>query len=113
MVLLRPSLIVDAVALAAASTISDPIVGDVAITPTLLVGVIVAIACLSADPHATAATGRRRVLGAHDRRARPSGHPSGPRVAAAAITVLQVVPLGRGRVVGRPAAAPAGCPSTR
>ncbi len=46
---LRLLLIVDAVALAASSTISDPIVRDVAVVPTLLIGVIVAIACLSAD----------------------------------------------------------------
>jgi hypothetical protein len=46
---LRLILIVDAVALIAGSTISDPIVADVVLFPVLLVGVIVAIACLSAD----------------------------------------------------------------
>ncbi|HWH66797.1 MAG TPA: hypothetical protein VNS99_11880, partial [Gaiellales bacterium] len=46
---LRLLLIVDALALAASTAISDPIVRDVASVPTLLIGVIVAIACLSAD----------------------------------------------------------------
>jgi hypothetical protein len=46
---LRLILIVDAVALIAGSTISDPIVADVVLFPVLLVEVIVAIACLSAD----------------------------------------------------------------
>src|SRR5438105_5340024 len=49
MLTLRLLLIVDALALVAASTISDPIVGDVAIAPTLFVGVLLALACLTAD----------------------------------------------------------------
>jgi hypothetical protein len=46
---LRLFLIVDALALVLASTISDPIVADVALLPAILVGVIAAIACLCAD----------------------------------------------------------------
>ena len=46
---LRLLLILDALAQVAASTISDSIVEDVALLPTLLVGLILAIACLSVD----------------------------------------------------------------
>jgi hypothetical protein len=49
MVGLRLFLIVDALALLVASRISDPIVGDAALLPVVLIGVIAAIACLSAD----------------------------------------------------------------
>ena len=46
---LRVLLIVDGIALAATSAISDPILSDVASAPALLIGVIISIACLSAD----------------------------------------------------------------
>lgn len=99
---LRLLLIVDGVALAAASTISDPIVGDVALVPTLLICVIVGIACLSADLVAT----RRRVEVACSALTIVApvaflALPQGARLAAAAVIVLQVIPIARGGRSGR------------
>ncbi|MGZ4480931.1 MAG: metallophosphoesterase family protein [Gaiellales bacterium] len=99
---LRLLLIVDALALAAASTISDPIVGDVAMAPTLLVGVIVAIACLSAD----LVPPRRRVAVVCSALTIVAPFPllalpQGPRLAAAAVIALQVIPIARGGRPGR------------
>ena len=96
---LRLVLIVAGLALAAASTISDPIVGDVALVPALLVCVIVGIACLSADLVAP----RRRVDVACSALTIVApvallALPQGPRLAAAAVIVLQVIPIaGTGR----------------
>jgi tartrate-resistant acid phosphatase type 5 len=97
---LRWLLIVDALALVAASTISDSIVEDVALGPTLLVGLILAIACLSAD----LVRPRRRVEWVCSALTIPAPFPFlilggawGPRAAAAAIIVLQVIPLVRAR----------------
>ena len=94
---LRLLLIVDGVALAAASTISDPIVGDVALAPALLVCVILGIACLSADLVAP----RRRVDAACSALTIVApvallALPQGPRLAAATVIVLQVIPIARG-----------------
>ena len=95
---LRLLLIVDAVALAAASTISDPILRDVAVVPTLLIGVIVAIACLSAD----LVRPRRRVEWVCSALTIVAPFPflafggsPGPILGAIAIIVLQVIPLVR------------------
>lgn len=97
---LRLLLIVDAVALAAASTISDPILRDVAVAPTLLIGVIVAIACLSAD----LVRPRRRVEWVCSALTIVAplpflalGGSAGPILGAIAIVVLQVIPLVRAR----------------
>jgi hypothetical protein len=97
---LRLLLIVDALALAATSAISDSIVRDVATLPTLLIGVIVAIACLSAD----LVRPRRRdewVCSALTIVAPfpflVFGGSPGPILAATAIIVLQVIPLARAR----------------
>src|SRR5947209_15871164 len=46
---LRILLLVDAAAMLAASTVTDPILGDVALAPTLLVCVLGGFASLSAD----------------------------------------------------------------
>jgi len=112
---LRLLLIVDAFALLVASRISDPIVGDVALFPAVLIGVIAAIACLSAD----LVKPRRRVewicsslsiVAPFAFLALPG--PFGHGAAAAAIIALQVIPLvragrapGRGRSVHRVVAA--------
>ncbi len=109
---LRLLLIVDALALAAGSAFSDRIVGAVVIGPALLIGVIVAIACLSAD----LVQPRRRidVVCSSLTIVAPFpflalGYPLGPRAAAVAVIVLQVIPLVRGGLGGRPAGAvPAG-----
>ena len=97
---LRLLLIIDALALVAASTISDSIVEDVALGPTLLVGLILAIACLSVD----LVRPRRRVEWVCSALTIPAPFPFlvlggalGPRVAAAAIIILQVIPLVRPR----------------
>jgi hypothetical protein len=97
---LRLLLIVDAFALVAASTISDSIVEDVALFPTLLVGLILAIACLSVD----LVRPRRRVEWICSALTIPAPFPFlvlggalGPRVAAAVIITLQVIPLVRAR----------------
>ena len=99
---LRLLLIVDGVALAAASTISDPIVGDVALVPTLLVCVIVGIACLSADLVAP----RRRVEVTCSALTIVAplallALPQGRRLAAATVIVLQVIPIVQARRSGR------------
>jgi hypothetical protein len=112
---LRLFLVVDALALLLASRISDPIVGDVALFPAVLVGVIAAIACLSAD----VVKPRRRVEWICSSLSiiaplvfvalpGPFGHGPG----AAAIIALQVIPLvrvrrapGRGRSIHRVVAA--------
>jgi hypothetical protein len=97
---LRLLLILDAVALAATSTISDSIVRDVAAAPTLLIGVIVAIACLSAD----LVRPRRRVEWVCSALTIVAPFPflafggsAGPILGATAIVVLQVIPLVRAR----------------
>ncbi len=109
---LRLFLIVDALALAAGSFFSDRIIGGVVIGPALLVGVIVAIACLSAD----LVRPRRRVdvICSSLTIVAPFpflflGYPLGPRVAAAVVIALQVIPLVRGGLAARPSGAvPAG-----
>ncbi len=93
---LRLLLIVDALALAAASTISDPIFRDVAAFPIILLGMLLAIACLSGD----LVPPRRRVDVVCSALTLIVPIPSlllpeGQRVAAVAIIVLQVVPLVR------------------
>ncbi len=96
---LRLFLIIDALALVAGSFFSDRIIGGVVIGPALLIGVIVAIACLSAD----LVRPRRRVdvICSSLTIVAPFpflflGYPLGPRVAAAAVIALQVIPLTRG-----------------
>jgi hypothetical protein len=102
---LRLFLIVDALALAAGSAFSDRIVGAVVIGPALVIGVIVAIACLSAD----LVRPRRRVdvVCSSLTIVAPFpffalGYPLGPRIAAVAVIVLQVIPLARGGLTSRP-----------
>jgi hypothetical protein len=46
---LRALLLVDALAIVVSTTFSDPILGDVVLLPALLIGLLLAIACLSAD----------------------------------------------------------------
>ena len=101
---LRLILIIDAVALIAASTISDPIVADVALFPALLVAVVAAIACLSAD----LVPPRRRVEVICSALTIVAPFPFlalggslGPRAAAVAMIALQVIPAIRGGVVRR------------
>jgi len=101
---LRLILIVDAVALIAGSTISDPIVADVVLFPVLLVGVIVAIACLSAD----LVPPRRRVDVICSALTIVAPFPFlvlggslGPRAAAVAVIALQVIPPIRSGIVRR------------
>jgi hypothetical protein len=97
---LRLLLLIDAVGLAWASTISDPIVGDVAIAPTLLVCVLVAAALLSGE----LVRPRRRLdltcaalsIAAPFPSLLLLGSPWGARAGAAAVGVLRVGPLGRG-----------------
>jgi hypothetical protein len=96
---LRILLLVDAAAMVAASTISDPILGDVALAPTLLVCVLGGIASLSAD----LVRPRRRLdvvcSGLSIIAPFPFlvlGQPWGPRLGAAALAALQIVPLVRG-----------------
>jgi hypothetical protein len=97
---LRLLLIIDALALVAASTISDSIVEDVALFPVLLIGLILAVACLSVD----LVRPRRRVEWVCSALTIPAPFPFlvlggslGPRGAAAAIITLQVIPLVRAR----------------
>jgi hypothetical protein len=106
---LRLILIVDAVALIAGSTISDPIVADVVLFPVLLVGVIAAIACLSAD----LVPPRRRVDVICSALTIVAPFPFlvlggslGPRAGAVAVIALQVIPAVRGGVVRRTDATP-------
>jgi hypothetical protein len=97
---LRLLLLVDAIGLAAASTISDPILGDVALAPTLLVCVLVAAALLSGE----LVRPRRRldVTCAALSLVAPFpflvllGSPWGARAGAAVLALLQVIPLARG-----------------
>jgi hypothetical protein len=105
---LRLLLVVDAAGLVVASTISDPIVGDVAMAPVLLVCVLAAIACLSGDLVAP----RRRldVTCAALSIVAPFpflalGSPWGPRAGAVALAALQVAPLARGGLRRREGAA--------
>ena len=95
---LRLLLIVDAVALAATSTISDSIVRNVAVVPTLLIGMIVAIGCLAAD----LVRPRRRVEWICSALTVVAPFPflalggsPGRLLAAIAIIVLQVIPFVR------------------
>jgi hypothetical protein len=97
---LRILLLISAAGMVVASTISDPIVSDVALAPLILVTVILAIANLSAD----LVPPRRRldVWCSALTIAAPFpflalGQPWGPRAAAAALAALQLVPLAAGR----------------
>jgi hypothetical protein len=97
---LRLFLIVDAFVLLLATMISDPIVGDVALLPAVLVGVIAAIACLSADlvkPRSRAewVCSALSIIAPFTFLALPGtvGHGA----AVAVIVALQLVPLVRGR----------------
>ena len=101
---LRILLLVDAAAMLAASTVSDPILGDVALAPTLLVCVLGGIASLSAD----LVRPRRRLdvvcSGLSIIAPFPFlvlGQPWGPRLGALALAALQIVPLARGGWRGR------------
>src|SRR3954447_10010120 len=103
---LRILLLVDAAAMLAASTISDPILGDVALAPTLLVCVLGGVASLSAD----LVRPRRRLdvvcSGLSIVAPFPFlvlGQPWGPRLGALALATLQIVPLVRGGWRGRSA----------
>ena len=107
---LRLLLMVDGLALIAASTISDPIVSDVAIAPALLVSVIVSIACLSGD----LVPPRRRIEVACSALSIVAPFPFlllpghwGPRAAAVALIGLQAVALVGGRDSRRVAVVPA------
>jgi hypothetical protein len=97
---LRILLLLSAAGMVVASTISDPIVSDVALAPLLLVTVILAIANLSAD----LVPPRRRldVWCSALTIAAPFpflalGQPWGPRAAAVALAALQLAPLAAGR----------------
>jgi hypothetical protein len=107
---LRLLLMVDGLALIAASTISDPIVSDVAIAPALLVSVIVSIACLSGD----IVPPRRRIEVACSALSIAAPFPFlllpghwGPRAAGVALIGLQAVALVGGRDSPRVAVVPA------
>ncbi len=96
---LRVLLLIDAVAMVVASTISDPIIGDVALAPTLFVCVLGGVALLSGEM----VRPRRRLFvwcaGLTIVAPFPFlvlGHPWGPRAAAVAVAALQLVPLFRG-----------------
>jgi hypothetical protein len=95
---LRAVLIVDAVVMAAGSAFSDRIIGSVVIVPALLVGVIVSIALLSSE----LLPPRRRLSIVCSALSIIApfpflllGYPTGPRVGAAALIVLQIIPFGR------------------
>jgi hypothetical protein len=101
---LRILLLLCAAGMAVASTISDPILSDVALAPLLLVTVILGIASLSAD----LVRPRRRldVCCSALTIVAPFpflvvGQPWGPRAGAVVLAGLQLVPLVAGR--GRPA----------
>lgn len=106
---LRGLLIADALAIAASSAFTDPIVGDVVLLPALLIGVLLAIACLSGD----LVRPRRRIAVICSALTIVApfpflilGRSLGPVLAAGAVVVLQLVPLlGRG--------GPRAAPSTR
>jgi hypothetical protein len=96
---LRGVLIVDALVAAAGSAFSDRIVGSVVIVPALLIAVILSIALLGADLLAPRV--RVRIVCSALSIFAPFpflilGYPTGPRAGAAALVVLQVVPLVRG-----------------
>jgi tartrate-resistant acid phosphatase type 5 len=106
---LRIVLIIDALVIVAGSLFSDRIVGAVVIAPALLVGVILAIACLSGD----LVRPRRRVewICSALTIVLPFpffvlGYPLGPQAAAVAIVVLQLIPLSRTRFAAREGIAP-------
>ena len=110
---LRLLLLVDAAAMAAASTISDPIVGDVALVPTFLVCVLAGIALLSGELVAP----RRRLFVACAALTiiapfpfvAALGSPWGARAGAVALAALQVIPVARGgwrTRAGRPGGGP-------
>ena len=110
---LRAVLIVDAVVMAAGSAFSDRIIGSVVIVPALLVGVIVSIALLSAE--LLPPRQRLSVVCAALSIIAPFpflilGYPTGPRVGAVALVVLQIVPLVRAGRPARPAATASGGP---
>jgi len=93
---LRLLLLLDAAAMVVASTITDPIVSDVALAPLLLVSVVLGIACLSGDLVAP----RRRlpVVCSALTIVAPFpflllGAPWGTRTAAVVLALLQIVPL--------------------
>jgi hypothetical protein len=93
---LRGLLIVDALAIAASSAFSDQIVGDVVLFPALLIGVLLAIACLSGD----LVRPRRRVAVICSAATIIAPFPFlilggsfGPVLAAVAVIVLQLTPL--------------------
>src|SRR6476661_9577329 len=93
---LRGLLIADALAIAASSIFTDPIVGDVVLLPALLIGVLLAIACLSGDlvrpRRRTAVICSALTIVAPFPFLILGGSP-GPVLAAAAIVVLQLIPL--------------------
>lgn len=106
---LRLLLLLDAAAMVVASTITDPIVSDVALAPLLLVSVVIGIACLSSDLVAP----RRRlpVICSALTIVAPFpflalGAPWGTRAAALALAALQILPLvgdrGPGPALGGP-----------
>jgi hypothetical protein len=114
--IIRGMLIIVALAIVVSTTISDPIVGDVVLLPALLVGVLLAIACLSAD----LVRPRRRVAVVCSALTivalcsipvlMLSGS-IGPLVGAGAVATLQVIPLVRSGGMGR--AADAAAPALR
>ena len=101
---LRLVLLLDAAGMLVASSITDPIIGDVALAPLLLVSVLGGIACLSGD----LVRPRRRVAVVCSSLTIVApfpflalGAPWGPRAAGVAVAALQVIPLVRMRGQGR------------
>jgi hypothetical protein len=101
---LRLLLLVDALGMAAASTVSDPILGSVALAPTLLVCILAGIASLSAD----LVRPRRRLDVTCSALSIVApfpflvlGHTWGALAGAVALATLQVLPLARGGWRGR------------
>jgi hypothetical protein len=93
---LRGLLIADALAIAASAAFSDQIVGDVVLLPALLIGVLLALACLSGD----LVRPRRRIAVICSALTIVApfpflllGAPLGPILAAAAVIALQLIPL--------------------
>ncbi len=106
---LRLFLIVDALVFAAGSLFSDRIIGGVVLGPALLIMVIVALACLSAD----LVRPRRRVEWVCSALTIVApfpffalGYPTGPRVGAVVVIALQVIPLVATRFARGEGAAP-------
>lgn len=107
---LRLLLLLDAAGMLVASSITDPIIGDVALAPLLLVSVLGGIACLSGD----LVRPRRRIAVVCSSLTIVApfpflalGAPWGPRAAGVAVATLQVVPLVRARGAARaPSSAP-------